>query len=157
MSTPLGDRLPPPVTTAFDGEDLRAKVGLGYLLVTVDVDGTPRPCMLSCGEVLAMGDRRLRLAVWPGTHTCVNLDRGTPCLFVFVAKGTVIHVRGRPVSLGALEEHHVECFDVGVSSVERDDHPGMPASDTFRFSVTDRPVGSVVAEWRDRLAALRSQ
>lgn len=156
MSTPLGDRLPPEVLAAFDGERLSEKVGLGYLLVTTDPGGAPRPCMLSCGEVLAVDERRLRLALWEGTRTSANLSRGASGLFCYVAAGSVIYVRGTPSRLGALARHHVECFDLAVSSVESDDHPGMPASDTFRFEVRGQPIEAVVAEWRERLADLRT-
>ena len=156
MSTKVGDRLPEQVVLAFDGDRLSEKVGLGYLLVTPDPDGTPRPCMLSCGEVVAVDDRRLRLALWSGTHSSANLSRGAPFLFCFVAPGSVLYLRGTPAGLGTLERHHVDCYDLVVSSVESDDHPGMPASDTFRFVVTGRPVASVVAEWEERLDAMRS-
>ena len=61
MAKSLGDRLPQTVLRAFDGNDLEAKVGPAHLLVTVDPDGSPRPCMLSAGEVLAPDDRRLRV------------------------------------------------------------------------------------------------
>ena len=156
VSTALGDRLPDAVTTAFDGEHLEEKVGLGYLLVTSDPDGSPRPCMLSCGELLAPDDRRLRVALWIGTHTCENLARGATCLFCYVAEGIVLYMRGTARHVGVLERHHVDCFDIDVSSVESDDHPGMPAAGTFRFTVTGQPLESVVAEWQERLAALRS-
>lgn len=140
----------------FDGKGLAGKIGLGYLLVTSDPDGQPRPCMLSCGEILAVDGRRLRLALWQGTGTSGNLSRGSSCLFCYVAEGTVLYVRGLPASLGSLEAHHLDCFDVHVSSVESDDHPGMPATDTFRFSLTSQSVDSVVGEWEERLAALGS-
>jgi|SRR5579863_8500010 hypothetical protein len=156
MSTEIGDRLPESVVLAFDGERLREKIGLGYLLVTADPDGTPRPCMLSCGEVLAVDDRRLRMALWAGTHSSANLSRGAPCFFCYIAPGSVLYVNGTPSNIGALEQHHVECYDLLVSSVQSDDHPGMPASDTFRFVVTDRSVDSVASEWEERLWAMRS-
>lgn len=156
MSTLVGDRLPAEVLAAFDGLRLRDKIGLGYLLLTSDPDGQPHPCMLSCGEVLAVDDRRLRLALWEGTRTSANLSRGAPCLFCYVEEGSVLYVRGTPRGLGHLEEHRVDCFDVEVSSVESDDHPGMPATSTFLFAVTGQPAESVVDEWQQRLAALRS-
>ena len=156
VSTALGDRMPASVMAAFDGERLEDKVGLGYLLVTSDPDGSPRPCMLSCGELLAPDDRRLRVALWSGTHTCANLSRGSACLFCYVAEGVVLYMRGTPRHVGVLARHHVDCFDIDISSVESDDHPGMPATATFGFAVTGQSVESVVAEWHERLAALRS-
>ena len=55
---------------ALDGRQLAGKVGPAYLLVTSDEDGTPRPCMLSAGEVLAVDARRVRFALWKGSRTC---------------------------------------------------------------------------------------
>src|SRR6266511_2702778 len=84
MSKLVSDRLPERITRAFDGQDLESKIGPAHLLVTTDQDGTPRPCMLSAGEVLATGDDRLRLILWTGSTTCRNLARGGP-----VQAGTV--------------------------------------------------------------------
>ncbi len=156
MSTVLGERLPDAIVRAFDGERIEEKVGLGYLLVTSDPDGSPRPCMLSCGELLATDDRHLRVALWAGTHTSANLSRGSACLFCYMEEGRVLYVRGAPRRIGVLERHQVECFDIEVSSVEGDDHHGMPLTSTFRFAVTGQSMQSVVAEWQERLAALRS-
>ena len=90
MSKPIGERMPTDVLAALDGSDLEAEVGRAYLLVTTDPDGAPRPCMVSAGELLAVDDRRLRVALWPGTRTGSNLARGGPVLLCFVAPGTVL-------------------------------------------------------------------
>lgn len=156
MSTPVGDRLPPDLVEAFNGDDLEAKIGPGYLFVTSDEDGAPRPCMLSAGEVLATDDRHLRLALWSGSHTSANLSRGAPSLFCYVAEGTVLYVRGTPRALGTVARLQVDCFEIEVSIVESDEHPGMPVHDTIRFTVTGRSAEALVREWQQRLAALGS-
>ena len=69
MSKLIGDTIPSGLRQELDGEHLETKIGAAYLLVTADDDGTPRPCMLSAGEVLAVDDRRLRFALWKGSRT----------------------------------------------------------------------------------------
>src|SRR6187551_3092833 len=76
MSRLLGDTLPDDLVAALDGTGPAGKVGQAYLLVTSDEDGTPRPCMLSAGELLAVDGRRVRLALWSGSRTSANLARG---------------------------------------------------------------------------------
>lgn len=153
MSTVVGTRLPGEILDRFNGNHLEDKVGLAYLLVTSDPDGTPRPCMLSAGEVLAPDDGHLRLALWH-SHTAENLSRGASCLFCYVAEGVVLYVRGRPASLGEIEGLDVECFEVEVSSVESDVHPGMPTADTIRFRIEEPSLSEVIREWQDRLSRL---
>ena len=156
MSALIGDRLPPGFLATFDGSSLATKVGLGYLLLTADADGSPRPCMLSPGEILATDERHVRLALWAGSHTSANLAREASNLLCYVAKGSVLYVRGRPRALGRIEHLGVDCFEVEVSSVESDDHPGMPVVDTIRFELTGPTLADVAAEWQERIAALRA-
>ncbi|HXF36502.1 MAG TPA: pyridoxamine 5'-phosphate oxidase family protein [Actinomycetota bacterium] len=155
MSEPLGDRLPPEILRAFDGEDLERKVGPALLLVTTDEDGTPRPCMLSAGEVLAPDDRRLRVALWPGTRTARNLSRGSRVLLCFVAPGAVLYVKGTARPLGPSASPPLERFEVAVEAVESDRHAGMPVTQGIAFAVEGRDVARVVEAWRRQLAALR--
>ena len=95
MSRLLGDTLPDDLVAALDGTGLAGKVGPAYLLVTSDEDGTPRPCMLSAGELLAVDGRRVGLALWRGSRTSANLARGGHALLCHVAPRTVVYVRGR--------------------------------------------------------------
>ncbi len=155
MSEPIGDRLPKEILRAFDGEDLERKVGPAALLITTDEDGTPRPCMLSAGEVLAPDDRRLRVALWPGTRTARNLARGSRALLCFVAPGTVLYVKGRARPLDPSASTGLERFEVAVEAVESDLHAGMPVTQGIAFAVEGRDVGRVVEAWRRQLAALR--
>jgi len=155
MTEPVGGRLPAAILTAFDGEDLEAKIGLAYLLVTVDPDGAPRPCMLSAGEILAVDDRRLRLALWPGTNTSRNLEAGRPALLCFAAPDTVLYVRGHPRALGASESTGLERFEIEVTSVQSDVHAGMPVTQTISFSIGASDPAEVAAGWRRQLTDLR--
>lgn len=156
MAELIGDRLPLEIQNALDGESLEGKVGPAYLLVTVDADGTPRPCMLSAGEILAVDDRRLRFALWSGSRTSQNLARGGRALFCFVAPRTVLYVRGAARSLaGAQQGASLDRFELEVESVEADDHAGMPVTSGISFAVERGEPVDVIEAWRRQLATLR--
>lgn len=154
MAKLIGDTLPVEVLTALDGQGLEGKVGPAYLLLTADPDGTPRPCMLSAGEILALDQRRLRVALWPGTHTVANLERGSGAVFGFVAAGTALYIRG-PVRSLTPPEGALRCFELAVESVESDAHSGMPVTRGIEFRVEGSDPASVVGDWERQLAALR--
>jgi hypothetical protein len=154
MSEPIGDRLPEGLREELDGTGLEGKVGPAYLLVTADDDGTPRPCMLSAGEVLAPDERRLRFALWPGSRTSANLARGGRALFCHVAPRTVLYVRGPVRRLDAGPDVRLECFELEVDSVETDDHAGMPVTSGITFAVERGEPARVVEAWRRQLAGL---
>lgn len=156
MSKHLGDRLPEEVMAAFDGADIEAKIGLAYMLVTTDDDGTPRPCMLSAGEILVPDDRHLRIALWPGTNTSKNLAGGSRTLFCYIAPGAVIYVKGTSKPLGPGPDSKLERFELIVDSVESDIHQGMPVKDTVVFEVEGMDTTKVAASWQKQLAALRA-
>jgi hypothetical protein len=155
MSDFIGEHLPREVLSAFNGEELLSKIGLAYLIVTVDPEGTPRPCMLSMGEILAIDDSHLRLAIWRGTHTDANLAAGSPVLMCYVEDRLVLYIRGQTRLLCEDQEASQTYYELEVSSVERDDHPGMPVVDTIRFSVEGASLDETVGEWEERLKRLR--
>ena len=156
MSKLVGERIPAALAEALNGEQLDEKLGPAYLLVTVDADGTPRPCMLSAGEVLALDDRRLRFALWKGSRTCENLSRAGQVLFCHVAPRTVLYLRGPARPLTADPAVNLDCFELEVESVESDDHVGMPVTSGITFAVERGDPAAVVAAWRRQIAGLRA-
>lgn len=156
MSRLLGDTLPDDLVAALDGTGLASKVGPAYLLVTSDADGTPRPCMLSAGELLAVDRRRLRLALWPGSRTSANLARGGRALLCHVAPRTVIYVRGQARALAAGPDIDLDCFELGIDSVESDEHAGMPVTTGIAFAVERGDPAGLVEAWQRQLGGLRA-
>lgn len=152
MSKLVGNRLPQEVVEAFDGTELDDKVGRAYLLVTLDENGAPRPCMLSAGEILAVDDQRLRVGLWRGTSTAGNLAIGSQALLCFVAPGTVYYVSGRPRALG--EAEGVSVFEIAVERVESDSHAGMPVGETITYTVAPDDRGRVMNVWRRQIAVI---
>lgn len=153
MSKPIGDRLPGEIVQSLDGCGLDRKIGPAHLLVTVDADGVPRPCMLSAGELLAPDDRTIGVALWPDSRTTVNLDRGGNALFCYVEPGSALYVRATPRRLTSLEK--MRHFELRVDSVESDIHEGMPVTGGIMFAVESMDPATVVASWQHQLDGLR--
>ena len=156
MSRLLGDTLPDDLVAALDGTGLAGEVGQAYLLVTSDEDGTPRPCMLSAGELLAVDRRRVRVALWAGSRTSANLARGGRALLCHVAPRTVVYVRGPVRALDTGPDFDLDCFELAVASVESDEHHGMPVTTGITFGVEGEDPAAVVASWERQLARLRA-
>ena len=155
MSKVVAHRLPTEIQQAFDGEDLADKVGLAYLLMTTDEDGTPRPCMLSAGEIFVFDDRRIRVALWPGSTSSKNLNSGQRVLLCFVAPGTVFYLKGRSQPLGEGAATQLQRFEIYVDTVESDTHAGMPVSSPITFTLEgDTP--SIIATWKRQIDDLKA-
>lgn len=153
MSRTIGATLPREVLDAFDGSLTAERVGLGYLLVTIDADGRPRPAMLSAGEILATGDQALRLATWARSTSADNLASRRPCFLTYVGPGTVLHVHGTPAALSSGDG--LACFEMRVERVDADAHPGMPTIQTITYACEAMSPDDVLDEWRRSLGALR--
>ena len=139
----------------FDGANLEEKVGLGFLLISVDEDGSPRPCMLSVGEVLVTDSRTVRLGLWPGTRTVTNLARGGSTLFCFVTAGAVTYVGSHARPLQEPADATVSCFELSVDSVSTDLHAGMPVTAGITFAVEEPAFATVLSSWAGQLNDVR--
>jgi flavin reductase (DIM6/NTAB) family NADH-FMN oxidoreductase RutF len=155
MAKYLGDRLPAEFLSALDGRDLERKYGDTYIVLTADPDGLPRPCMLSAGELLALDDRTVRLALWPKGRTGANLRRGARVVICFVASNLVLYVRGHTRELAPGHDPEIERFEVAVESVDSDSHEGLPVAHGIAFTSTPEMRQTMLEQWRKVLDALR--
>jgi hypothetical protein len=156
MAKHLGNQLPAEVIAALDGRDLGRKFGQTYLILTSDPDGTPRPCMLSAGEILATDSATIRLALWPGLHTGANLARGGRVVACYIAADTVLYVRGRSRALQPCAEPKIERFEINVESVESDAHEGLPVIHGIEFTADATVRQTTIDSWQPVLEALRA-
>ena len=155
MSVTTGTEIPERVARLFDGAGLAAKVGLGFLLVTVDSSGRPRPCLLSAGELLVTGPTTMRIGLWRGTSTARNLENGSDVLFCFITDGTVCYLRGRATPLRVGPQAGLECFEFRIELVETDEHAGLPVTGGVTFTVTDPDPETLLDIWAEQLAVIR--
>jgi hypothetical protein len=151
-----GETMPAQCVEALDGRNLERKFGRGYVVMTVDADGAPRPGMLSPGEMLAVDDRTVRIALWTGTRTAGNLRRGSPIVICYVAPKAVFYLKGRPsVVLTPSDDPPVERFEVAIEAVESDAHEGFPVSDGIRFTCEEELRSKWLTQWQSVLNVLR--
>ena len=154
MSTEREPRLPDRLGDVL-GPHAPLGEGLTILLLTISSDGYPHQAMLSCGEVVAVDDERLALAVWPTSTAARNLaerpratlalvDEGTSwCLFAEIADvGTVV----TPLS-GTLCR-----FDATITRVTSDRAPYAVLESGVTFQLTDPEA--TTARWRELRAAI---
>ena len=154
MSEQLAPELPARLQEALNGEDLEQKVGPIYQLVTIDPDGAPRSCMLSAGEVLAPDNKRVRLALWPGTNTSANLFHGGRALICFIDADYVIYVKGTARKLDP-RAPVIERFEIAVESVESDVHEGLPVVAGPAFMCPPENLEAMLSDWARKISALR--
>lgn len=156
MAQVVGEEIPDVVAATFDGDALEDKLGLGFVLVTVDPDGQARPCMVSAGELLVLDRRTIRLGLWSGSSTSRNLAAGSPVLFCHVAEGVVYYLRGRARALASDPAARLDCFELRVDQVETDSHDGLPVTSGITFTVVDPDPPAVLAMWERQLAVIRA-
>jgi hypothetical protein len=73
-----------------------------------------------------------------------------------VAPGTVFYVRGTPRPLPPVGRADLERFEIAISSVESDLHPGMPVTHGIGFAVERDDPAEVVRAWRTQIEDLRA-
>jgi hypothetical protein len=155
VSRRIGDALPDQLVEALAGTDLAGQVGRTYALLTADERGDVSVALLSAGEVIATDDRRLRIALWPGTTTTRNLQQtGRGTLASIEPEGSY-YIRleaRRAADLQAASMNHA-VFDAHVTDVLSDDVSYAAIVSGIRFDLKD--PAAVVGRWQSTVDALR--
>jgi flavin reductase (DIM6/NTAB) family NADH-FMN oxidoreductase RutF len=146
--------LPADVVALLDGNDLEARIGLTIELLSAGEDGWPRVALLSAGEVLAVSDETVRLALWPQSHTTENLTRTGKGVLAFVHDGAAYNVRLRAIRSPDLPGP-LAAFEGSVAEFRRDEVGYARLTNGITFELPDAPA--VVARWRETIEALRNQ
>jgi len=146
-------QLPDELVRLLDGTDPDRSVGLTFELVTVDAEGWPRVALLSVGEVLALDASRLRLALWPGSHTTANLTRSGRCTLALVWSGAAVTLRLVTCRGADLREPELAVFDGRVLSVRRDEVPYARLTSGITYELPER--AEVVERWASTIDKLR--
>jgi hypothetical protein len=156
MPRSLGPDLPPSLVELFDGGDLAGRVGLTFLLLTVDEAGWPHMAMLSVGELVAENPRVLRGALWHSSSSTRNLEREKRGVLAFISDGSAYYVRLRTSRLPDLElgaEGRLAAFRLDVEDVLEDavGYARLTSGVSFVLNSPD----DVLARWRRTIEALR--
>jgi hypothetical protein len=151
VSESLGDRLPPSLLAALD----EAAPGFTLVLVSVGTGGWPHLALLSVGEVLALDDRTLRLALWPASTATGNLASEPRVTLAAVVDGVSLSVRltTRPAGTLELPTGALAVFDATVAEARGDVAPYAVLESGIRFRLTE--PAETLQRWAATRAALQ--
>lgn len=158
MARSIGNRIPEAIRPLFEYDNLAAHEGLTFLLLTTTAEGWPHLAMLSVGELVALGDRELRMALWRGSTAAGNLartGRGTLVL-IHAEAGYSLRCSARQQADLDLGEHgRLACFELLVDEVLEDVAPYAVLTSGVTFRLKD--PGQVLPRWAETVAALRER
>jgi hypothetical protein len=156
MARSIGNEIPQHIRRLFDGDDLEAREGLTFLLLTTNEDGWPHLAMLSVGEVLRVGARELRAALWPGSTAATNLARtgqGTLAL-VHQEVGYYLRCSAQQGPDLRIENGRLAYFELQVEDALEDVVPYAVLTSGVTFRLNE--PSDVLPRWRQTIEALRA-
>jgi len=154
MSRQLDPRVPPEVRAILDA-DLASSVGVTLLLLTISPEGWPHQAMISCGEIAALSDERLALALWPSSTAARALAGGGRATLTLVLPPTAYALRVEVEPAGELETPlagRLARFSATVAAATADEAPYATIESGVRYSLKD--PDQVLARWREVREAL---
>lgn len=156
MSRLVGSVVPDALAEILNGVDLDRKVGLTVELLTVGAEGWPNVALLSAGEVVVLGPRQVRIALWPDSQTSHNLAAREQCTLTLVQGGAAHYLRCRaapPVPLELPTGRRLARFDLAVIHHLVDEVPYARLESGAVFSLAQ--PDQTLAMWRLTVDALR--
>jgi len=156
MTKVLTDRLPDSLRDLLNGEDLGAKEGETFILITVNADGWPHLGLLSVGEVVATSAQEIRIALWPRSTTTGNLARSGIATLAAIWQGTAYYVEleAAPFTSPSSVEGSLARFSARVRRVlvDRVDYADLTTG--VRFVLKDK--ARAVRGWQEVIQTLRA-
>ena len=156
MARSVGQAIPNSIRPLFDGADLEAHEGLTLLLLTTTDAGWPHLAMLSVGEIVAVGARELRLALWLNSTATTNLARTGQATLALVHAEAGYSLRctaRRGADLHLERSGRLAFFALRVEDVLEDIAPYAVLDSGVRFHLKE--PDQVLPHWRATVAALR--
>jgi hypothetical protein len=146
--------IPEGVLNYLNGEDLLSKTQ-ALRLSTVDTDGWPKAALLSAGDVLALPNGRLRLAIYANSGTAINLERDGRLTLSLALEGGMCSLRLRARKCGqGMPELSLAFFEAEVERVRMDRAPYADVSGGISFAL--HQPSAVLNRWQRQIAALRA-
>jgi hypothetical protein len=138
------------------GQDLRAGSGLTFTLVVSGEDGWPSFALLSVGEVLAVDDTTVRLALWPGSGTTAALTASGKATMMIVGGDSVwyLHLaarRGPDLTAPGMNRAYFEC---AVDEVLVDKVTYAKITSGISFELPDPEA--VLGRWQETVDLVRA-
>jgi hypothetical protein len=158
MARAIGNAIPAPIRPLFSGDDLESREGLTFLVLTTTQEGWPHVAMIGVGEIVAVGPRDLRLALWPGSTATANLTQSGRPTLALVHDGVGYALRcsaERGPDLPARRSGPLAFFRLRVEEVFEDVAPYATLTSGITFRLNDPTT--VVSGWHETVAILRAR
>jgi len=154
----IGNELPPAVVALLaNDDDIEWRIGLTVLVLTTGVDAWPHLAMVSLGEVVAVGPRTLRLALWPTSTAARNLWREQRATLALVHDAAAYYLRctsRRGPDLEMPDGGRLACFGLQIEDVSENQAPYATLTGGVTFRLND--VDGTLPRWLGTRAALRA-
>ncbi|KOY13369.1 hypothetical protein [Paenibacillus xylanivorans] len=139
----------------FNGENLEQKQHEAMQLLTVSEDGWPHQAMVSMGEVIAVTPNLMRLALWSGTQTSMNMSRTGKATLIAVYQQSLLSIRLDVTLLPALMEavHPRDRFEAQVINIRVDHAPYAEITSGITFQLKDE--SGAITRWGETIEELR--
>jgi hypothetical protein len=146
--------LSPELLYLLNGKNIEEKQKEAMLLMTVTEDGWPHNAMISVGEVVALNEKKLKLALWPGTKTNENIIRSEKAFLIVVYNGKVNYVRLSLERIGILEgaKYPLERFSATVVCFKED--IAKYAEINSGIQIMLKNPNDVLQRWKETLGEL---
>ncbi|WFR61909.1 pyridoxamine 5'-phosphate oxidase family protein [Paenibacillus amylolyticus] len=139
----------------LSGTNLEHKQHEAMQLLTVSEDQWPHQAMISMGEVIALNPNQLRLALWQGTQTSMNMSRTGKATLIAVQGQRLLHIRieveQMPEMKGAV--HPRDRFEAQVLHVRVDHAPYAEITSGITFQLKDE--AGAITRWKETIEELR--
>ena len=127
------------------GSDLEGKQHEAMQLLTVTDKQWPHLAMISVGEVIAMSPSSLRLALWQGTQTSMNMMETGKATLIAVHGQRLLHIRLEVRLLPALVDtiHPRDRYECNILHIRIDQAPYAEITSGITFQLKDQ-AGALV-------------
>lgn len=118
--------LPPPLRFELGAHPM-GEAARAVLLLTVDAQGAPRVALLAAAELKVRGASHIELRLHKSSSACANVKRSGQAALWCVLDAAAYCIRGTVARSPAKNpDPEFEHFELTVTSVLRDFHPGAP-------------------------------
>ena len=148
------NEIPTGVLNYLNGEDLLSKTQ-ALRLSTIDADGWPKAALLSPGDVLALSNGRLRLAIFASSGTAMNLERDGRLTLSLALDGGMcsLRLRARKCHQG-MPEFSLAFFEAEIERVRMHRAPYADVTGGISFALHE--PSAVLNRWQRQITALRA-
>lgn len=144
------------LATLLDGRDLYNKQSIAMMLQSVNAEDYPHSAMISVGEIVAIDNTTLRLALWPKTQTTLSLlkRRKANLVIVYNQKVNYIELDVEPLNSNGNSTYDRTYFEATLKSIKEDvaKYATITSGITFKLNEPEE----VVQRWETTIKDMKS-